>query len=231
MAGPGQPEWIDALARARAHAPFLALGLDRQPEPDQQRLECRGVGTKIVIAIERPKAIRTEPVTVLRAGTNQERPSDPEPLRKLRHGQHLFFLKQAQSDNAQRVRLQLDMLVLGSSRARLNDADAHAEVAEMVVEGLPGFAAGEVSVQDLSAQLAAPLLMLAPGQRVLDACAAPGGKTGHILETLGGRGEVWAVDRDAERNARVRENLDRLGLAAKLVTGDAAAPENKTDDA
>ena len=93
------------------------------------------------------------------------------------------------------------------------------------VESLPGFAAGEVSVQDVSAQRAAPLLALTPGQRVLDACAAPGGKTGHILEVMGGRGDVWAVDRDAGRIARVRENLDRLGVAAKLVTGDAAAPE------
>jgi len=92
------------------------------------------------------------------------------------------------------------------------------------VESLPGFAAGEVSVQDLSAQRAASLLELAPGQRVLDACAAPGGKTGHILEAQRGRGEVWAVDRDAERIGRVRENLDRLGLAAKLVTADATAP-------
>ena len=91
------------------------------------------------------------------------------------------------------------------------------------VDSLPGFATGEVSVQDLSAQRAAPLLELEPGQRVLDACAAPGGKTGHILEALGGRGEVWAVDRDAQRIGRVRENLERLGLAAKLVTADATA--------
>jgi len=105
------------------------------------------------------------------------------------------------------------------------DVDSAVLVARPVsVESLPGFAAGEVSVQDLSAQRAAPLLELAPGQRVLDACAAPGGKTGHILEALGGRGEVWAVDRDAERIGRVRENLDRLGLAAKLVTADATAP-------
>ncbi|HVJ30027.1 MAG TPA: 16S rRNA (cytosine(967)-C(5))-methyltransferase RsmB [Gammaproteobacteria bacterium] len=92
------------------------------------------------------------------------------------------------------------------------------------IESLPGFAAGEVSVQDLSAQRAALLLNLAPGQRVLDACAAPGGKTGHILEAVAGRADVWAVDRDAERNGRVRENLDRLGLAAHLVTADATTP-------
>jgi 16S rRNA (cytosine967-C5)-methyltransferase len=97
------------------------------------------------------------------------------------------------------------------------------------VEALPGFAAGEVSVQDLSAQRAASLLDVAPGQRVLDACAAPGGKTGHILEAAGGRAEVWAVDRDAKRVGLVRENLDRLGLAAKLVTGDATAPHGWWD--
>ena len=66
-------------------------------------------------------------------------------------------------------------------------------------ESLPGLAAGEVSVQDVSAQRAALLLDLEPGQRVLDACAAPGGKTGHILEACAGLESVWAVDRDAAR--------------------------------
>jgi 16S rRNA (cytosine967-C5)-methyltransferase len=97
------------------------------------------------------------------------------------------------------------------------------------VDSLPGFAAGQVSVQDLSAQRAAALLELAPGHRVLDACAAPGGKTGHILEVLGGRGEVWAVDRDAARLGRVRDNLERLGLHATLVTGDATSPADWWD--
>jgi 16S rRNA (cytosine967-C5)-methyltransferase len=105
------------------------------------------------------------------------------------------------------------------------DIDSAVLLAQPVgVESLPGFATGEVSVQDLSAQRVAPLLELAPGQRVLDACAAPGGKTGLILEAVAGRAEVWAVDRDAERIGLVRENLDRLGLAAELVTADATAP-------
>ncbi len=86
-----------------------------------------------------------------------------------------------------------------------------------------------MSVQDLSAQRAPSLLEVAPGQRVLDACAAPGGKTGHILEAAGGRSEVWAVDRDAKRVGLVRENLDRIGLTAKLVTGDATAPQDWWD--
>ncbi len=84
-------------------------------------------------------------------------------------------------------------------------------------------------MQDLSAQRAADLLDLEPGQRVLDACAAPGGKTGHILEVLAGRGEVWAVDRDAARLRRVRDNLERLGLAATLKAGDATAPADWWD--
>ncbi len=97
------------------------------------------------------------------------------------------------------------------------------------VEALPGFAAGEVSVQDVAAQRAAGFLDLEPGQRVLDACAAPGGKTGHILEACPGLAEVWALDRDDARLARVRENLARLGLAARIVAGDATRPERWWD--
>jgi 16S rRNA (cytosine967-C5)-methyltransferase len=93
------------------------------------------------------------------------------------------------------------------------------------VEALPGFADGEVSVQDLSAQRAAALLDLQAGQRVLDACAAPGGKTGHILEACAELAEVWAVDRDAARLAKVADNLRRLELSARLVAGDAATPQ------
>jgi 16S rRNA (cytosine967-C5)-methyltransferase len=97
------------------------------------------------------------------------------------------------------------------------------------VDALPGFAAGDASVQDVAAQRAAGFLDLAPGQRVLDACAAPGGKTGHILESCSGLDEVWALDRDARRLARVRANLDRLQLPARLVAGDATRPERWWD--
>ena len=93
------------------------------------------------------------------------------------------------------------------------------------VEALPGFAAGDASVQDVAAQRAVGFLDLAPGQRVLDACAAPGGKTGHILESCPKLDEVWALDRDATRLGRVRANLDRLGLRARLVEGDATDPK------
>lgn len=92
------------------------------------------------------------------------------------------------------------------------------------VSVLPGFAEGRVSVQDGGAQLAANLLDLQPGQRVLDACAAPGGKSCHILETEPSLAGLTAVDVDGQRLQRVEQNLQRLGLKAELVTGDAADP-------
>jgi 16S rRNA (cytosine967-C5)-methyltransferase len=93
------------------------------------------------------------------------------------------------------------------------------------IDKLPGFAAGEVSVQDTAAQLAAVLLDAASGQRVLDLCAAPGGKTAHILELCPNLGELVAVDIAPERIKRVQENLTRSGLTATLITADAAQPD------
>ncbi|WP_341797185.1 MULTISPECIES: 16S rRNA (cytosine(967)-C(5))-methyltransferase RsmB [unclassified Pseudomonas] len=89
------------------------------------------------------------------------------------------------------------------------------------VRGLPGFAEGWVSVQDEAAQLSAYLLELAPGQRVLDACCAPGGKTCHLLEAEAGLAQMVAIDLEAKRLTRVRENLDRLQLDAELIACDA----------
>ena len=88
------------------------------------------------------------------------------------------------------------------------------------VRNLPGFAEGWISVQDEAAQLAADLLDLAPGQRILDACCAPGGKTCHILEVEKDLAGVVAVDLEAKRLVRVRENLARLGLSAELIAAD-----------
>jgi len=88
------------------------------------------------------------------------------------------------------------------------------------VKEIPGFFEGEVSVQDGAAQLAAPLLQVQSGQRVLDACAAPGGKTAHILEITDDI-ELIALDHDSDRLDRVRENLERLGLSASYLCADA----------
>jgi len=97
------------------------------------------------------------------------------------------------------------------------------------VAKLPGFNKGLVSVQDLAAQFAAPLLELAPNLRVLDACAAPGGKTAHIVECVEKLQEVVALDIDAERLVKINSNLKRLALSAKLICGDAANPSSWWD--
>jgi 16S rRNA (cytosine967-C5)-methyltransferase len=85
---------------------------------------------------------------------------------------------------------------------------------------LPGLAEGLVSLQDAGAQLAAGLLGAQDGMRVLDACAAPGGKTLHILERAPALAELVAVDSDAVRLAKVRENLRRAGATARLLVAD-----------
>ena len=95
------------------------------------------------------------------------------------------------------------------------------------VERIPGFAEGEASVQDIGAQRAAHCLDLAPGQRVLDACAAPGGKTAHILELADV--DVTAVDVDALRTARIAATLARLGLRAQIQQADATRAEQWWD--
>ena len=92
------------------------------------------------------------------------------------------------------------------------------------VGALPGFKEGWVSVQDAGAQLAPLLLEATPGMRVLDACAAPGSKTTHLLEMAAGQLDLTAVDIDAARLGRVKENLQRLGLAARLVAADVRDP-------
>ncbi len=89
---------------------------------------------------------------------------------------------------------------------------------------LPGFGEGLVSIQDAGAQLAAPLLGVRPGMRVLDACAAPGGKTAQLLELCPQLGELVALDKDGDRLARLEANLARLGLSASVRRGDALRP-------
>ncbi len=111
--------------------------------------------------------------------------------------------------------------------ARQTGPDAVTLDKAVPVHTLPGFDAGDVSVQDAGAQWAARLLDAQPGERILDACAAPGGKTGHILERADVR--LTAVDADVARLARVEENLNRLQLNATLVEGDAAQPETWWD--
>ncbi|HEX5338148.1 MAG TPA: 16S rRNA (cytosine(967)-C(5))-methyltransferase RsmB [Gallionella sp.] len=111
--------------------------------------------------------------------------------------------------------------------ARVIEPDALQLDKPVAVDKLPGFFDGLVSVQDAGAQHAARLLDAHDGMRVLDACAAPGGKTAHILERATVR--MVAVDKDEKRLQRVAENLQRLQLSASLLVGDAAKPEEWWD--
>ena len=117
---------------------------------------------------------------------------------------------------------------------QLNAANIEAQATQFSEQGiclqsatdvatLPGWASGAVSVQDEAAQLAPVLLELEASQHVLDACCAPGGKTCHILEAQPQLGKLVAVELESRRMPRVEENLQRLGLKANLVVGDASA--------
>ncbi|HUL11959.1 MAG TPA: 16S rRNA (cytosine(967)-C(5))-methyltransferase RsmB [Methylococcaceae bacterium] len=125
----------------------------------------------------------------------------------------------------------LEWLAEAEIAARPCDFAESAAVLEnpVAVERLPGFGEGWVSVQDEAAQLAAGLLDTQPGQRVLDVCAAPGGKTLHLLESCPDAGEVVALDIAPERVGRIRENLSRAGVRATVLTANATEPSTWWD--
>ncbi len=135
------------------------------------------------------------------------------------------------------LRVNLRRIALAAYSARLHaegiehttPTDASVRLAQpMPAQRLPGFYEGLVSVQDLGAQFAAALLDLHPRQRVLDACAAPGGKTAHILERA--QVDLLALDRDEARLERVRDNLERLRLHAALCAVDAGSTSSWWDE-
>lgn len=119
---------------------------------------------------------------------------------------------------------------LDTAAGTLSGLDAALCLAEaQPVDKLPGFPAGTVSVQDGAAQLAAPWLLRDGGSRILDACAAPGGKTAHLLELAGPDAVLTALDSDGSRLERVRETLQRTGGIATLFCADASRPEDWWD--
>jgi 16S rRNA (cytosine967-C5)-methyltransferase len=97
------------------------------------------------------------------------------------------------------------------------------------VLALPGFKEGHLSIQDAAAQLAAPLLDVQLEHRVLDACAAPGGKTAHILEICPALGRLAAVEKDPCRIIMLKDTLDRLRLEAQIINADACRPQDWWD--
>lgn len=113
----------------------------------------------------------------------------------------------------------------GISARQIPETEAGICLFEAVsIEGLPGFAEGYFSVQDGAAQLAAPLLKLAPQLRVLDACAAPGGKLTHIVELETQLAELVAIEKDPTRMNPIKENLKRLNMYATCICEDASKP-------
>lgn len=152
------------------------------------------------------------------------------------HPAHWQDILQASNQHApMTLRLNLRRHQLAAYRAILEQAGISHHVdavgaivldAALPVQRIPGFGDGDVSVQDAAAQMAAPLLLqglaLDAPLRILDACAAPGGKTGHLLELCDG--EVTALEIDAQRCARIHQNAARLGLRATVLTADAARP-------
>jgi len=121
----------------------------------------------------------------------------------------------------------LERLLAADIPARVMDNGALLLEQPCPVERIPGFFDGDFSVQDAGAQWAAPWLDAKPGQRVLDACAAPGGKTAHVLELVDV--QLTALELDPTRARRIRENLDRLGLDAKVTVADCADLEQWWD--
>ena len=113
----------------------------------------------------------------------------------------------------------MTQLAAAGIAARALDATAILLDKPVPVERIPGFGEGFCSVQDWGAQTSAGLLDVKDGMRVLDACAAPGGKAAHLLETA--QVDLTALDADAVRAARITDNLRRLGLTATVKVGDA----------
>jgi 16S rRNA (cytosine967-C5)-methyltransferase len=163
-------------------------------------------------------------------------------LERIRHDWPAYWQKILEADNrhppltlrVNRLRLSREALL-----AELESAGIAAKPCEFSADGIsalepfdvraqPGFAAGHFSVQDQAAQLAADLLEAHAGMRVLDACAAPGGKTCHVLERCP-QAQMLALDNDAARAQKIHQNLRRLGLSAEVKVADAGQPQRWWD--
>lgn len=190
---------------------------------------CQRESAKLEPSIDRDPAIRTAHPRWLVDALATDWPADFESILAANNERPPFWLRvnRLRCTGAEyRRQLQAQGFEIAASRC-----DDHTLMLTRAADvgDLPGFGEGLVSVQDAAAQLAAPLLAPRPGDRVLDACAAPGGKTCHLLELQPRIEELIAVDVSKERLVRVEENLQRLGLRANVIAGDAAEPESWWD--
>lgn len=190
---------------------------------------CQREGTKLASSIDRDLAIRMAHPHWLVDALAGDWPADFERILAANNERPPFWLRvNRQRCTGEQYRGQLE--AQGFEIAASRDDDHTLLLARAADVGdLPGFSDGLVSVQDAAAQLAAALLAPRAGDRVLDACAAPGGKTCHLLELQPQVEELVALDVSKERLVRVEENLQRLGLRATVIAGDAAEPDTWWD--
>ena len=190
---------------------------------------CQRDGATLGAGLDRSLAVRTAHPSWFVRALEADWPQAKEAILEANNQRPPFWLRVNRhrvSGSEYRQKLEAAGFTIAASR----DDDHTLMLARAAdVHDLPGFAEGLVSVQDAAAQLAASLLEAGPGERVLDACAAPGGKTCHILEKQPQLQELIAIDVSKERLARVEENLERLGLAAKVIEGDASKPDEWWD--
>jgi 16S rRNA (cytosine967-C5)-methyltransferase len=187
---------------------------------------CQREGSKLGAIVDRDLAIRTSHPSWLVGALTVDWADRAAAMLQANNERPPFWLRV----NGRRIsgsdyRAQLEAAGLQIAATRFCD---HAVMLSRAVDvnELPGFSAGLVSVQDAAAQLAAYFLAPQSGDRVLDACAAPGGKTCHLLELQPQMQELIAVDVSKERLLRVKENLQRLALRATVMAGDAAQPQD-----
>jgi 16S rRNA (cytosine967-C5)-methyltransferase len=182
---------------------------------------CQREGNALLATIDEDLALRTAHPRWLVDAIRDDFPASFETVLAANNERPPFWLRVNRRRTSGRdYRRRLEAAGIAIAATLFDDETVLLERA-MDVHALPGFGDGDVSVQDAAAQLAARLVAPRAGERVLDACAAPGGKTCHMLELEPQLAELVAVDVAKPRLERVRENLDRLGLTATLVTGDA----------
>lgn len=182
---------------------------------------CQREGDALLATIDEDLALRTAHPRWLVDAIRDDFPASFDAVLDANNERPPFWLRvnrRRVSGRDYRGRLEAAGIAIAAS---LFDDEALLLERAMDVHALPGFGDGDVSVQDAAAQLAARLVAPRAGERVLDACAAPGGKTCHMLELEPQIEELVALDVAKPRLDRVRENLDRLGLAATLIAGDA----------
>ena len=190
---------------------------------------CQREAAELLKEIDADLALRTSHPSWFVAALRQDFPATLESVLEANNARPPFWLRANRlrtSGREYRRRLEADGITVASS---MFDDEALLLERALDVNALPGFAEGHASVQDAAAQLAGRLVDAQPGERVLDACAAPGGKTCHVLELQPQLRELVAVDVAGPRLQRVQQNLTRLGLAATLIEGDAERPEQWWD--